>query len=399
MSKLRIAAATAWVLLVLVACGEAGTPQAETPQPPEVEAEAAGTESGNGGWRELPPSPLSARRSAYAFGLAGKVLIVGGTEAPACPPAADCASSDIPSQRDGAWFDPATNEWTRIADAPIPLGFASGAVAGENIYMLVWDDSYPLDGARRHVISYNPKADEWNELPLPSKDDSLVLTSAGGRVVAYQSSQEFGVRSDFVFDPASGEWSELPPDPLRESFDRTMTWTDHGLVLTGIENVPQPGSAEPSIYRAAILEGDKWRRLADSEVIGWNPMWTWSAGRLVNTSIQSADGGEVNGWGRAYPSGGMLDVAAERWEPLPNTPKAMGELTAVYADGPSAIVAGEGWVFEPASGKWTELTRPPGAPESESAAAWAGDGLVVWGGVRFEANGGKLLSDGWLWQS
>jgi hypothetical protein len=33
-----------------------------------------------------------------------------------------------------------------------------------------------------------------------------------------------------------------------------MVWTDAGLVLLGIENVPQPGSEGPAVYRAAILD-------------------------------------------------------------------------------------------------------------------------------------------------
>jgi hypothetical protein len=88
-----------------------------------------------------------------------------------------------------------------------------------------------------------------------------LLASYGDRVVAYQGSQELGVQSDLAFDPSTRSWTELPADPLVTSFDRAMVWTDAGLVLLGIENVPQPGSEGPAVYRAAILDRStgEWR--------------------------------------------------------------------------------------------------------------------------------------------
>ena len=58
---------------------------------------------------------------------------------------------------------------------------------------------------------------------------------------------------------------------------------------------------------------------------------------------------------------------------------------------------GSGGTFDAASRGWLELSRPDGAPESEAAAAWVGDVLFVWGGVRFARNEGELLGDGWRW--
>lgn len=52
-----------------------------------------------------------------------------------------------------------------------------------------------------------------------------------------------------------------------------MVGTDAGLVLLGIEDVQQPGSKGPALYRGAILDraSGEWRRLPDSEITGYDP--------------------------------------------------------------------------------------------------------------------------------
>lgn len=87
---------------------------------------------------------------------------------------------------------------------------------------------------------------------------------------------------DFVFDPATASWGELPPDPLSPSFDRSMAWSGRELLLFDHELVPNPGSEEPSLTRAAALDIESsWRRLPDSEILATEP-WAVVNGRLVN---------------------------------------------------------------------------------------------------------------------
>jgi hypothetical protein len=174
-----------------------------------------------------------------------------------------------------------------------------------------------------------------------------------------------------------------------------MVWTDAGLVLLGLEDVPQPNGEEPSLYRAALLKGDRWERLTDSEVVGSNPTWSWSGGHLVNSSIDELDGGETNNWGHFYPTGGMFDPGSDEWSELPDAPDEPGEFTGINALGERGVVMGNGWIFDADESRWIELPRPADAPETETAAAWVGDELFVWGGVRYEGNEGVLSNEGW----
>lgn len=352
------------------------------------------------GWTRVPDSPLSPRFGALAFWVDNRIVITGGSDGRPCPPGADCVPSTTPPLRDGAAFDPTTGKWQAIAAAPVSLGGASTAVLDDTVYLLIRGSDW-APRSPPAFVAYDAGRDRWLELPLPPGEEhsGLTLAEAGDRVIAYQGSQENGVGRDLVFDPLDETWSELPPDPLTPSFDRTMVWTDAGLVLLGIEDVPQPGSIEPAVYRAAVLDLKtlKWRRLPDSEVVGYDPAWFWSGGRVVNPTLGTSDGGEVGGWGHSYPHGGMLEPTRGAWSPLPKDAPSPSGYPGVSLAGGDYVVSLMGAVLHAPSGTWFELPPPPGSAEEGQAITWAGDGLFVWDGVVWDGDEPTLVSDAWFW--
>jgi len=395
-----VAGVAAVGVLVGIAIGSSGWLRvgvAPTPSPTPT-ASAPSIDLGRG-WQRLPASPLSPRHSAHAFWVAGRVLVIGGSDEPPCPPLADCTASTIPPLRDGAALEPTSGNWTQLADAPVPLGWLTGAVVDVTLY--VWVPGFePGPGVRPAFLAYRVAEDRWEELPAPpvATDANIQLVAAGSRLVAFSGSHENGLGPDLLYDPSSGAWSELPGDPLAPSFDRAVVWTGSELVLLGLELVPNPGSENPSLYRAAALDlaTGAWRRLPDSEVVGWNPVWFSTAGLVVNPSVGTGDGGQVNNWGRSYPFGGMLDTVAGTWSPLPDPPRSYGPYQGLSVGGDEMLVS-DGWVFRVPTGTWTPLARPSGAADQGEAAVWAGDRLVVWGGARWIDGTGTLLDDGWAW--
>jgi hypothetical protein len=347
------------------------------------------------GWQPLPASPLSPRANALAFWTGTSVLMMGGTDDVSCPPNADCVDRE-PSLRDGAAFVPETGTWSALPDAPVPLGYASGGVVAGTLYL--WVPGFEM-GARTALLSYTPGDRAWVELEAPFGAESpMSLVAAGGRLIAYQDTHEAGVEPDLMYDPETDRWTELPPDPLRPAFSRQMIWTDGALVLLGHELVDQPGSAEPSRVLAARfgLEDGAWERYPDSEVIG-GP-WGWTGDRLVNAAIGSADGGQVNNWGRAHPYGGIFDPASGTWSELPDTPDVLGEVTGFWATGGGWAISGDGWAFHAGSSSWVALRRPAaGMAEEGQAAVWAGDRLFVFGGSRIVNEQYVLVEGGWSW--
>lgn len=375
------------VVLALVVLASCSSPGANGP----------GSEA-EGDWERLPESSLSARYATRSIALGGELYVLGGTAAEPCPPNADCIEPSDPFLADGAVYDPATQSWGEIADAPIPIGYGSSSVVDGKLYLLVSEYGSTHPSTRAAFLCYDAAGDRWEELRLPREHEERILTSRGPRVVAFQSSQENGVKEDLVYDPETDSWAELPPDPLRESFDRWMVWTDEGLVLTAIEDVPQPGAHGPALYRAALLDGGRRKSFGESEIFGYNPEWSWTAGKVLNPSNERADGGETNNWGKTYNAGGTLDPTTGEWGLLPNPPAERGEFQNVSAAGDRYATAYSGWVYDAVDQRWLNLTRPEGGPDADMSAAWMGNALYVFGGVRWEGSHALILGDAWVWR-
>lgn len=388
-----VALAAASAVLFLAACGA-------------DESSLPDRGRGSAAWREVPAGPLGPREGALGLWTGREVLLIGGSDAPPCPPNARCVVPDVPPLADGAAFDPRTREWRRIAEAPLPFEWAQGLVVGTTAYLWV-PGSPERPDADAGFLAYHIEEDRWEELPLPPGDLGWLrgIVQAGERIVAYRGSDEEGEQPDLVFDPATSSWSELPPDPLSPSFDRSMAWSGRELLLFEHELVPNPGSEEPALTRAAALhlESGSWRRLPDSEILATEP-WVVVNGRLVNPTLGGADGG----WGRTYPYGGILDPGSGEWSALPHPPGGEEDWGSGVLDMPGGVLtesgghyfANRGWVLDTSDNAWIEI--PPldtGEFVTGRTVVAAGTDLLVFGGARWKANSvdATLLADAWVW--
>jgi hypothetical protein len=363
--------------LLVSACAPAV--QGTSVDPPSVQA--------SGIWSRLPVSPLAARREAIGEWLGDRFVVVGGWTGPPCPPSADCIPSEFPALRDGASFDPRTGEWRRIAKAPIPVSGWNSAVAGGFLYLLTGEE-WRTDSPAA-VLRYDPAADEWVRFPAPAGEANS-LVAVGGHLLAISSSDEFGPAADWLLDPDSGEWTALPDDPLGPSFDREATDLDGALILSARDLVPSPGSEEPSLARMARLSADlrEWTMLPDSEAIGGGP--TAASGLIVFPFTGSADGGEVNNWGRDYFFGGIYDPADGSWRDLPVPPPEGGLPEAALTLGDRVLVGGH--LLDPAAWAWTVLPAMPGGERASETIVAGDETILVWGGSTLTDN----LADGYL---
>lgn len=352
---------------LVVGCGR-GAPSVSTPRE---------------GWQALPDWPLSARSGPATAWTGTEALFVGGDRALPCPAAAGCAA---PSEfvGDGAALDPTSGSWRVIRPAPRPVpAYTSAARLGSSVYVL----------SERDLLAYRPDRDEWSVEPLP--DDVLgwgssTLAADESRLVVVRGERARDAGPDVTFDPDGGTWAPLPDDPMIPAFDRSVTATSAGLVLTGHDLVPQPGSEKPSFTRAALLPpgSAQWVLLPDSDQIGAGP-WAWTGRRLVSPQLGGADGGEINGYGRVIPFGGILDPVTATWSRLPSPPADDSGGWPVSALG-GPVTAFEGWLYDDRDRSWTLLDRPDGAPSLPGQAVWADGSLVVLGG---EDQGGSLTTE------
>lgn len=340
-----------------------------------------------GRWSSLPDAPLQPRHAAMGAWLAGRSIVLGGWAGKPCPANADCVTSGLPL-RDGAAFDPATGTWHRLPDAPVPL-LGTVVVLGSTLYVLTSD--LRLRDAPRTFLSYDADDRLWRRLPLPDAE-WVGLVATDREVLAISSSDENRPVRDYAYDPGRRRWRALPDDPLGPSYDRRALWLGDRLLLGAKELVPNPGSERPSLVRLAELDVGRgtWSAPSDTEILGSKAVW--ASGRVVWTSTDSADGGEVDNWGRSYPDGGILDPATGRWSTLPEPPSARGHPgLSTTVDGQATV---GGHLLDPVTRTYTELPAPPGDPRTAETVV-VGDGtLLAWGG--YHENDLENLASGHL---
>jgi hypothetical protein len=324
------------------------------------------------------------------------VLLVGGRDGELCPPNAACSTDGTPLA-DGAALDRGTGRWRTIADAPVPVTDLRAQVIGQVAYFL----PHPFGpGAGKGLLTYRVDEDRWQWQPVPfGAAEWYQLAVAEGRLVAYLGSDEQVRSADYLLDPETGSWTELPPDPLGELHSRTMAWTGDELVLFG--NPLEPARSGPPVVRAAALElaTEDWRALPDSEILASAP-WLVADGSLVNPTLGDADGGEVDNWGHSYPYGGRLDLQTGQWSPLPEPPAGIDHAAGAYA-GSTAIYHGvRDAVLDAATGQWVRLPAIPDSGVTSRTVVAAGTDLVAFGGVAWDGGGSEphLSNRTWTWR-
>jgi hypothetical protein len=336
-----------------------------------------------GHWRELPAAPLSPRAYAESVWTGREVIVLGGETDP-CPPNADCAS---PSEelRDGAAYDPATDTWRHIAEAPVSVGSGDRLLAAAGRVVLRHGRQ---QGSEWFV--YDPASDEWFDIPSFAGGVGDLPSAIGDRV--------YGFVGDHVavYNARRGLWTQLPPDPIVPKLaQRRVTATAYGPVVSGYDSTQPNDGREPSVVLADVWDGTSWRRLPATGQLDNN--WFWTGTRMVDPDPTVVDGGEVDPFPHPYPSGGMLDPGTGEWRPLPDSISDSTGGWGLNAQGGrwSAVY---GQVYDTDAGVAWRLPRPDDAPDIGTTAVWAGDDLLAFGGVSYGQDvSPDLTNRAWLW--
>lgn len=348
------------------AVAEAGKDQGAAPA-----YTGASDRSSLGAWSLPAGSPLSPRSNAAGAWLNGEFYLVGGQSDAPCPPNADCMAPDQ-LLKDGAAYNPLTNVWRRIADAPVALSEAQPVAVGGQLYFQL---GYSADVA---IYAYDTTSDSWSRPPSPAGGG--VLVAFGDRLASVAWSTEAAGTYDELYDPNTRQWTRLAADPFKTSYERTLVWVG-GRALLFAKDIRTQSSDKAPVFRVAELDlgTGKWRRLPDSKVVG-------VAGRAVGDVVVfpeqgSYDGGEVDNWGRDYPAGGIYDPTAGKWSALPGPGRPEGGGLSF----PRTAVAGpllltDGRLLDPVMRAWTAVPEPPEGNLLGQTVVASPDGILVFGG-------------------
>jgi len=184
------------------------------------------------------PSPALSPRSQAAMVWTGTSLAVWGGDL-------DAPNMGLRGSyrvfNDGSFYAPATRTWTPMAAAPLPASVDApeGALTSAGVVF----------GRGRATALWDPATNAWRKLgdaPRTVTD----MTFTGSAIVSYSANATLDVRS--------GVWRALPPPPLQLQRP-TFAWTGRELVVVGGPLTPFT-SAQAIAFDPTTRE---WRRITD----------------------------------------------------------------------------------------------------------------------------------------
>jgi hypothetical protein len=307
---------------------------------PEDGAAAYSPQTGE--WRELADPPDGITGAPVAVWTGTEVVAFGGDE--------------------GAVYDPETDDW-RTAAQP-DLGSVSTSVSHA-----VWTGDQVLvagsfgpgeEGGGSRAALFDPGTDEWTRLPdapEPLADGDVVWTGDDMVFVGHEPGS--GIQAPrrlyaLALDPATATWRELPAPPLAVRGQALVAWTGREIVVGGGHDFTATGISGDRTDAAALDPGTgTWRVLPEA------PTAFQGNGRYADVAVD----GRVIAFSTADRDGRVLvlDPASGEWRlaPGPNRPALTGprELPGrreapVVSTGSSALVWGGGVAESEGEGSW-----------------------------------------------
>jgi hypothetical protein len=228
-------------------------------------------------WTLLPQAPLSARTYAIAVWTGSRLLLLGGQPA--------VLTSTVGSYRDGALYDPADRRWQHL-DPPIaPDG-----------HPLTWRAAVGADG---QLLAWS----EWaSSRPLGAGN----FTSAGGVDL-------------FDYNEDTQRWRPVPGTPGLPDVEQAL-WAGHAVAVRGITyNCGTcPGPFVPEATDLYHPERNAWTRLPPDPLGGDHLVSVWTGAALFSFDPSGQYGPVHPGDASAY------DPTTSRWTRLPRAPAGCG---------------------------------------------------------------------------
>jgi hypothetical protein len=346
------------------------------------------------------PRQRAGRWSAGAIAVAVVIVAAVGLAVPIARGLLD-GESDTPIRGDS---------WERLPRPPandVLRGFEQGSAVwtGKEVILLAHSPYDPPHSPSRPPdgLAYNPATGRWRALPDPPPDQSI----GGGRVGTVWTGKEvillYATGAPIAYDPAADAWRRVARPPtgfISHAADPAPVWTGEEVLVWDDSNIDDTSGKLIDGGRGAAYhpQTDRWRRLPRSPLS--NRTWSiqaWTGQLLLVISGSCGDAGRIR-----CQDGAAYDPAANTWTPIPAlaggaiAPEAASAWTGSELIIWSSTTSQDGLrirntarAYNPRSRRWRALPPAPITPRRLAGAVWAGDRLLVWGGIR-HLPGGKL---------
>ena len=168
-------------------------------------------------WRTLADAPIDRRLEATSVWTGSEWIVWGGL-----------ALVDDSTRGDGAAYDPVTDTWRVLTASPLSKRIVSGVWTGTEVLMTA-GRSGDGDGvmAFSDGAAYNPSTDSWRPLSAGYAHPGFSPVWTGDRLLL------FAKGGAVVYDPAADQWSDLFPGEAPEHDDTSPVWTGSVALLLG----------------------------------------------------------------------------------------------------------------------------------------------------------------------
>jgi hypothetical protein len=349
-------------------------------------AAASATRALAGEWRPIAAAPIAGRIGHTAVWTGTEVVVWGGLE-----PAAGDEAPGYPVG--GAAFDPRTDTWRTVSEAPI-LGRVGHSAVWTGTEMIVFGgrrgDRVGLsDGA-----AYAPTSDTWRPITRLEHDEARYAHEAlwtGDRMLIAGGSGAAARPRDrgwqlLAFDPAAGRgadgWRSLVPPHFREGARAGMAWTGESIIAAALG---RGHTATVAVYRP---DEDRWYSLPNVVLSSRADLHPVVSGPEVLFLTPEPGPAAVD-----EPLSAAYDTSGSCWRAVADPPADHPALAIPVAGDDLVLFSGaRGLAYQPSSDTWWSLPAEPRAGRVDAPVVWAGDRLFTWGG--WTAAGGPALADG-----
>lgn len=219
-------------------------------------------------WKALAPMP-TARTAAVAAEVGGRIYVIGGASV---HPGARIVSLEpnVPhrSLTTNEAYDPATNTWQARSPMPTARNHAAAGVVGGRIYVIGGrlGSSRVSAGSNTDVVeNYDPATDSWGAVGqrMPTARSGMGWATYRGKVYIaggeiYDSHMFAAIRAVEAYDPATNQWSILPPMPTARHGVNVAVIGDRLYVIGGhLQGGPIGGEGANSDVNEALELGSK----------------------------------------------------------------------------------------------------------------------------------------------
>lgn len=210
---------------------------------------------------------------------------------------------------DGAAFDPATNEWQVISKQNAPVARYMHATAWTGTKMIVTGGLAADSKPTKSGGIYDPATDTWYliaDAPEPCSEQAVLWTGSLMLSFGGYNGETESYCGNYAYDPATNAWSTLPATNVPQArTGSSAVWTGNRALMWGgyLKTEPLEPLANGGIYDPS----DAWKNMetAKSPFARFSQTAVWSGKRMI------VWGGHLEITGT--DSGGEYDPATDKW--------------------------------------------------------------------------------------